>query len=429
MSNVRLRLTAALRQQFPDEFLWGASVSAHQVEGGTYNQWTKWELETAKQSALKARDRWYWLPIWDDVRAEATDPANYVSGDGVQHYRQYREDFRILKALGLNSFRFNIEWSRIEPEEGTFNLPAIQHYKAYIAALKQEGIEPLVGIWHWTVPVWFEERGGFRKKTNLVYWRRFIEKIADELDWSGIRYVTTLNEVNTYVGMTHIVGDFPPQTKSLLTAARVYQVLLAAHKVAYKTLKARHAHLEVGLVHQINKVVPKDPGKFLDKLNSWLYWYNSSGWFMARVKRHIDFVGLNYYFVDYRSGKDTVISSNPKEPLNDLGWYMEPSGIEHALKDAYRRYKKPIIVAENGVADKHDRFRGWWITETMHALAEAKRSGVDLKGYFHWSLLDNFEWQYGWFPKFGLVQVDRSTMKRKVKPSAKMWASWLRSSR
>lgn len=420
------RLTSALKKQFPEDFLWGASTSAHQVEGGTYNQWTKWELETAARSAAEAESRWDWLPIWKDVREAAADPHNYVSGDGVDHYRRYKEDFAILKSLGMNSFRFSIEWSRIEPEEGTYNLPALQHYKEYVKTLRDMGIEPLPNLWHWTVPVWFEEKGGFRKRSNLVYWQRFVEKVADELDWADVKYLTTLNEVNTYVGMTHVAAEFPPQKKSFFTAMLVYRNLASAHKTAYRIMKRRHPHLSLGIVHQINKIVPKDASKFLDRCNAWLYWYQSSGWFMARINASLDFIGLNYYFVDYRSGRDTIVSSNPKEPLNDLGWYMEPAGIKDALLDAAQRYSKPILITENGVADMHDSFRMWWIAETIHAIADARRAGAEVIGYLHWSLLDNFEWQYGWFPKFGLVSVDRATMKRTVKASAKTYAKWLK---
>lgn len=425
MKDIPLRLTKALLDQFPSDFLWGASTSGHQVEGGNYDQWTKWELETATKSAREAQRRWQWLPVWDDIAKDANNPENYVSGDGVAHYRLFREDFKLLKSLGMNSFRFSIEWSRIEPEDGVFNLPAIQYYKQYISEMKRLGIEPLLNLWHWTVPVWFEEKGGFKKRNNIAYWQRFIEKIADELDWSDLKYVTTLNEVNTHVAMGYVVGEFPPQQKNYFSAAMVYRNLVTAHKVAYRLLKLRHPHLQVGLVHQLNKIVPKRLNHLGDKINAWFYWYASSGWFMARIRRQLDFIGLNYYFVDYREWNDTSVSSNPSSPLNDLGWYMEPSGIKYALDLTYKKYKMPIIVTENGVADLHDKFRYWWIVETIHAISEARRGGCDVRGYLHWSLLDNFEWQYGWFPKFGLVSVDRTNMKRTVKTSAKKYSVWL----
>lgn len=425
MARIESRLTLELRKTFPDDFLWGASVSSHQVEGDTYNQWTKWELEHAAESASESEKRWSWIPAWEDVRAEAKDPDNYVSGHGIRHYKHYRQDFKIAKALGLNTFRFNIEWSRIEPQEGTFNVEALQHYRRYVKALVSEGLEPIVGLWHWTVPVWFEEKGGFSRSSNLKYWRRFVEKVSDELDWSHIEYALTMNEPNTYVAMSYIMGEFPHRNRSKLEALRTYRVLTKAHKIAYRVMKLRHPHLKVSLAYQVNKIIPKDEARLLDRLNARTYAYLNQWWFLGRVKKQLDFLGLNYYFTDYREKFQTFPSSNPPRPLNDLGWYMEPAGIDMAISDAYRRFKLPIIVLENGVADMADKDRLWWITETMHALAAARRSGAKVFGYCHWSLLDNFEWQYGWFPKFGLVSVNRETYKRTVKKSAKLWGQWL----
>ena len=137
-------------------------------------------------------------------------------------------------------------------------------------------------------------------------------------------------------------------------------------------------------------------------------------------------MGFNYYFADYRTGRKINFDINHEKPVNDLGWHMEPAGVAEVIKDIAKRYPgKPIIITENGVADMHDQYREWWLAETMTALAECINSGANVQGYLHWSLLDNFEWAYGWFPKFGLIAVDRKTMKRTVKKSAKVWAQWL----
>ena len=143
-------------------------------------------------------------------------------------------------------------------------------------------------------------------------------------------------------------------------------------------------------------------------------------WFLKRIRKYQDFVGFNYYFADYYKGFKV---SNPQFPLNDLGWYMEPEGLYPSLLRAWAHFKKPIIITENGVADMHDQYRQWWIEETIIAMERAISEGIEIKGYFHWSLLDNFEWSFGWWPKFGLVEVDREHgMKRTIRPSAKWFA-------
>lgn len=144
-----------------------------------------------------------------------------------------------------------------------------------------------------------------------------------------------------------------------------------------------------------------------------------------RVVKHSDFIGFNYYFTDYYQGFKKV---NPANPHNDLGWYMEPAGISDVIVNAWMRYRKPILITENGVADANDMHRQWWLEETMHALMVSRKAGVDLIGYMHWSLLDNFEWKYGWWPRFGLIKVDRERdMKRIVRPSAIWWSKVLKS--
>jgi beta-glucosidase len=415
------RLTSELRDLFPDDFIWGSSVSAHQVEGGNINQWTIWEQEHAAEFSKSAEERWSSLPIWGAIKNDAAKPESYISGDAVNHRKLFKQDFIINKQLGLNTLRFSIEWSRIEPEEGVFDIEAIKFYRSYIEELLKLGQTPIVTLWHWTLPTWFADKGGFSKRANLEYWQRFVEKITDELDWSKTTYVLTVNEPNTYMGMSYAIGEFPPGEKKYLRSLYVYYNLALAHRIAYRVLKSRHKHLKIAPALQINNVVPARKNNVIDRTmvvaEQYFYW-----WFMARA-RNYDFVGMNHYFTDVRKGL-SLLGHQP-QPHNDMGFYMDPAGIELAIKKSYKKLKKPILITENGVADREDQYRLWWLTETIHALANARRSGVDVIGYVHWSLLDNFEWQFGWMQKFGLVSVDRTTMKRTVKQSAKSWANWL----
>ncbi len=406
---------------FPKHFFWGASIASHQVEGNLENQWSVWELAHAKELAQTSHQRLSWLPKWHDVKNRAEDPNNYVSGTGIQHFQRYKEDFDLIGKLNLNSFRFGIEWSRLEPNEGEWNEDAVAHYRNYIKELRSRHIEPFLNIWHWTMPTWFADKGGFKKKANIVYFERFVQKVAEEFV-DDINYVITLNEPNVYASFGYITNEWPPQEKSWLSFLRVYWNLTRAHKRAYRILKSKKPSLQIGVAAQLANIQAKRPHNFFDELSTKWMRYFWNWWFLKRINKCQDFVGFNYYFTDYYTG--LIKKENPKVPLNDLGWYMEPEGLYPLLLRTWVRFKKPIFVTENGVADEKDEYRRWWLEETIVAMERAISEGVDLRGYFHWSLLDNFEWSYGWWPKFGLVQVDREhDMERRIRPSAKWFAA------
>lgn len=409
---------------FPKNFFWGASTASHQVEGRTVNQWSEWELAHAKEMAQTAHERLSWLPNWSQIKASAENPENYVSGKGVEHYSRYREDFDILKQLNLNAFRFGIEWSRLEPEEGKWDETEVEHYKSYIKELRSRHIEPVLNIWHWTMPTWFTDKGGFEKRSNVHYFERLVQKVADEFA-DDLTYIITLNETNVYSSFSYITGEWPPNRKNFYQFWKVYGNLVRAHKRAYKILKTKKPGLKIGIAQQLANIQAKRPHNFFDELSTkWMrYFWNWS--FLKRIKNQQDFIGFNYYFSDYYTG--LAKRQNPKVPVSDLGWYMEPEGLYPLLLRVWARFKKPIFITENGVADANDEYRRWWLEETMIAMERAISEGVDLRGYFHWSLLDNFEWAYGWWPKFGLVEVDREHgMKRTIRPSAKWWADELK---
>lgn len=412
---------ADLEQLFPEDFLWGASTSGHQVEGGNYDQWTIWELAHAKELAAGSEKRLSNLPDWPAIKAEASQPDNYISGKGVDHYHKYREDFAIVRKLNLNSLRFTVEWSRLEPEAGVWDEREVDHYHNYIAELKKQGIEPVLTLWHWTHPAWFEDRGGFGRKENLSFWMRFVQKVADEFG-SEVRYILTVNEPNIYVVYREFNGNVhvPPQAP-LPQRLLMFWRLIKAHKLAYRVLKRTNPALQISAAVQIgnNEVKPR---KFTGKLAAW--GVNKLNYFFYdRTRRYNDFIGFNYYFTVYFDGFKT---KQPAKPLSDLGWYMEPGGVGEVATKLWLRYHKPVMVTENGLADDADEQRQWWLKETMIALVKAQNAGVKLIGYMHWSLLDNFEWSYGWWPHFGLVKVDREGgMKRIVRPSAVWWSKQL----
>lgn len=399
--------------QFPKHFLWGAASAAHQIEGGQHNQWTVWELENAKVLAETAKYGAKYLPKWDEVKVEATNPANYISGKTADHYHKYAEDFALLKKLNMNAWRFSIEWSRIEPEEGAWSAEAIQHYRQYFKKLKALDIEPIVTLWHWTVPLWFSQQGGFAKRENIKYFERFAAKIFEEFG-REFTYVITLNEPEIYVAKSYWLGEWPPQIRSKYQGFRVLMNLLAAHKRVYKMAKQVGRKYKVSIAKNSIYQVAGDDAKLTQFTAAMARW-TEDYFILNRIKKQLDFIGLNYYMTNryygYRRHNDNL-------RINDLGWGMHPANLEFVLKDLADRYNLPIIITENGVADRDDEYRKWWLTHTIMAMNKAIHDGVHLEGYLHWSLLDNFEWSSGFWPRFGLAEVDYKTQARTLRPSA-----------
>ena len=409
-------------KSFPKDFLWGGSTAAHQVEGNTHNQWSEWERANAQRLAGAAAKRLSWLPNNKEILPKATDPDNYISGNGVEHYSRYKEDFALLKKLHMNAYRFSIEWSRLEPVEGQWDEKEVEHYCQYLAEIRKLDIEPVLTLWHWTMPVWFTDKGGFEKRRNVRYFIRFVQKIA-ELYGKDVRYVMTLNEPNVYAMLSYLTGEWPPQKKNIFLGLKVYWNLVLAHREAYRILKQANPSLIVGVISQLSNNQPKKPHAWLDRTIARLAEYAWNCWYLDRIRGTTDIIGVNYYFTQYYHGFG---APNPKQPLNDLGWYMEPGGILPLLERLWKRYHVPLIITENGLADARDLRRQWWLRETIGAMEKALATGVDLRGYLHWSLIDNFEWAFGWWPKFGLIEVDRTTMRRTIRPSARWFAEYIK---
>ncbi len=416
------------QKEFPKDFMWGASISGYQTEGGNHSQWTEWEQRHAPELAKSAEARLKHLSVWPEIKKEATKQSNYVNGRGVDHYNRYKKDFELLKQLNLNAFRFGVEWSRIEPKEGQWDQKEIQHYKDYIHELRKRGIEPVMNVWHWSMPTWFTAKGAFKHRRNLKYFYRFVQLVADEL-CGEVTYVLILNEPNVYSTYGYLAPEpvtnvhWPPEEKSVISFAKVFLNLVKAHKHSYYILKHAKPSLQVGMAQHLANIQAKRPHNLFDEeITQWMrYFWN--WWFLRRTRMEQDFIGFNYYFSDYYRFKLPVKPEDPKTPASDMGWYMEPEGIYPLLLRVWAHYKKPIIITENGVADMHDEYRRWWLEETIVAIERATSEGVKVIGYFYWSLLDNFEWSYGFWPRFGLVKVDRAKgLRRTIRPSAKWFA-------
>ena len=417
---------------FPKGFYWGSSTSAHQVEGGNHNDWAEWEKENADILAREAKDKWQ---DWQIKKfPEMLTPQNYISGRACDHYNRYEEDFDIAKSLGQNAHRFSIEWSRIEPEEGKFDEKEIEHYRKVLQALKKRGLEPFVTLWHYTNPTWIRDIGGWENKKTVEYFLRYVGKIADELG-KDIKFWIPINEPAVPMAWGYITGVFPPQRRSLFRAWKVMNNFVSAHKKSYVLLHEKLGDkIQVGstsLYHYYNPYNKYNP---LDQLITKIIYYFGDVYTTNWVKNYGDFIGLDYYFTDIikfsfsskacnaRRKYPFVQLKNPSDWISDLGWYVYPQGLYHVLKILKERYNKPIYVAENGIADKDDEARDKFIKENIFWMHQAMSEGVDVRGHFYWSLLDNFEWDKGYWPRFGLVSVDYKTMKRTIRPSAREYA-------
>ncbi len=398
---------------FPKKFLWGASVSAHQVEGNTHNQWTPWELENAKSKAAQAVYHLSDLESWPEIEAEAKNPQTYVSGDTADHYNRYEEDFDLLTKLNMNAFRFSIEWSRVEPTEGAWSVEAIEHYKQYVGALKQRGIEPVLTLFHFTLPPWFVAKGGFESRSNVKYFIRFAEKVLHELG-QNIRYVITINEPEIYAHESYLAGNWPPNVTSKWRLWRVMNNLAHAHNQVARLAHATSRRYKVSLAKNSAYFYAGDDA-WLSRKSAEVMQYFQDDYFLKKVVKSCDFLGVNFYFSNRVYGYRV---HNPDKKVSDMGWDLSPADIQHALERLDEKYHLPIIVTENGLADGEDHYRQWWLTQTLIGMQKAMDNGVKVDGYLHWSLIDNFEWDKGTWPRFGLVHVDYTTKKRTLRPSA-----------
>lgn len=410
-----------LELKFPKNFLWGVATSAHQIEGGQHNQWSVWELENAKALAAQSSYQFDDLSNWPEVKRSAQTPSNYVSGRATEHYARFAEDISLVRKLNLNAFRFSIEWSRVQPEQGAWDAGAVKHYKEVLAELKKQGIEPMVTLFHFTLPVWFAEMGGFEKRANVTFFVEFAERILSELGGT-IRYVITINEPEIYASQSYLEAKWPPQVQNRAQYRRVLANLAFAHNTIAKKLHAASRRYRVSVAKNSAYIYPGDDSALSVRAAAVMQ-YQRDDMFLRKVIKQCDFLGVNYYFSERVYGYRV---HNPDERLNDLGWDMQPQYLERALERLSEKYKKPIIVTENGLADASDEDRQWWLMQTILAMQRAMRSGVELLGYFHWSLTDNFEWDKGYWPRFGLYAVDYRTMERTPRPSAVWFAKVLK---
>ncbi|MEX0913299.1 MAG: glycoside hydrolase family 1 protein [Candidatus Paceibacterota bacterium] len=390
---------------FPENFYWGAATASYQVEGGIENV------------------------DWAKAAREGKVP---VCGLACDHYNRFEEDFDIAKELGHNAHRLSVEWARIEPEEGKFNEEEIEHYRQVLRALRERGMKPFITLWHFTSPQWFVDKGGFEHKDAPQIFARYcvyvVEKLGDLCD-----SYSTINEALPYTSNGWRRGTWPPfkkwpgidrvgvptysnfhKMKEEISMGNIFKYfyvlrnLAKAHNQAYDAIKSVRTAANVGIVHHVLLFHSNDNlfNKLRAKFMNW-HWTHQH---LSRVYKKCDSIGLNYY-LHRKFGETSVYQKT------DMDWDVYPEGIYAALKMLWR-YKKPIYVTEAGVADHDDDIRADYIKKQVEAVGRALSEGVDVRGHMYWSLLDNYEWALGFEKRFGLVEIDYSTLERKIRPSA-----------
>lgn len=386
---------------FPKDFLWGSATSAHQVEGGNRNDWRVWE-ETEGN-------------ILDGTTSEIAD----------DQYNRFEEDFSLAKKLGHSIHRLSIEWSRIEPTEGVWNKEVLKHYHHVFDDLKKKGFTIMLTLHHFTNPIWFAEKGSWESRRAPYYFNRFTEKIVQEYK-NKIDLWCTINEPNVYASNSFLRGQWPPQKKSVWSYWRVTRHLAKAHRLAYATIHRIQKNAQVGIAQNVFSIESYQWWELDDYIKMRLVNYFWNHHFFRLSPRTHDFVGVNYYFHTRirKSGLLSIQTIDAREEHregSDLGWELYPIGLFQAIMNM-RQYGVPIYITENGVAAVNDHRRSRFIVASTKEVYHAIRAGVDVRGYCYWSLLDNFEWNKGLEPRFGMIAVDYATQKRTPRNSAYVFA-------
>lgn len=409
-------------KKFP--FFWGAATSSHQVEGGNrHNDWWAWE----QSGRLK-----------------------FPSGDACDHFRRFHEDFELIASLGHNAYRFSIEWSRIEPEEGKWDFNALATYGEMIRVLRKKNIEPIVTLHHFTNPQWFAEKGGWLLPNAADYFARYVRKVVETIG-HDVNFWITINEPLIFLSHSYYLGVWPPGHHSFKDAIKVFENLLLAHIKAYQVIhwlyEAKFHHpVWVSIAKHILYSEPCRKYSLADRLTVFLRgWFFNDLFLRAAVSgflffpgifckilpfhHTLDFIGINYYsrhFVRFHgfaeeaalfgSICDETHHGSETIERNSLGWQVYAEGLYKTLIHL-KKFGLPLMITENGICTQDDEQRCRFIQTHLEAVRRAQKK-VPIMGYLYWSLLDNFEWDKGFDPRFGIVDVDFKTFQRKVRKSA-----------
>lgn len=428
--------------KFPQGFMVGASTAAHQVEGNNVHS-----------------D--YWLQ-------ENVEHSQFVepSGEAVDHYHRYEEDIRLMAEAGLNAYRFSIEWARIEPKQGEFDENEIEHYRKVIACCKENGVEPVVTLHHFTSPAWVISRGGWENEEVVDWFANYVQYVVKHLG-SELRYICTINEANMRLQLAAIMKKYMGQMAGgqqeekkapkegdvqvglnldqgmntmmlgMVECAKAFGLqdprgihtfvsmctpegdilVMKAHQAAKKVIKELYPDIKVGLTLSLHDMQPATGGE--DAAHK--EWEEEFSHYLPYIAED-DFLGVQSYTRQCFDEKGNKYTPEGVE-LTQMGYEFYPQAIANVVRAAAKEFKGDLIVTENGVATADDSRRQEYIKEATAGLQACIADGIPLKGYLHWSLMDNFEWQKGFSMQFGLIAVDRSNMKRTPKESLSLLGS------
>jgi|SRR3989344_5732183 len=388
---------------FPEGFLWGAATSAFQVEGNNVNSdWWAWEGKN--------------------------QPEEKRSGQAADQYNRFEQDFILAKSLKHNSHRLSIEWARIEPREGEFDQNEIDHYVKVLKYLKSLNLTVMLTLWHFTNPTWIAEKGGWENGKTAWYFNRFVEKIVPEIK-DYVDFWITVNEPGVYTFMGYLGGDgsgiFPPGKKSNWAAFKVMRNLANGHKKAYKMIHKLVDKPLVGVAQNLNSFDAYHKHSIFEQLAVIVSDMFSNHSFYWLTKNHHDFIGVNYYFHHRYERKKGLMprlidTSTHRKEVSDLGWEIYPEGLFNVLADVSDGL--PIYITEVGIATTNDDRRTRFLITYLQEVYRAIAAGIDIRGFFYWSLIDNLELHRGFDPRFGLVEVDFKTQRRTARASAHVYA-------
>lgn len=398
---------------FQEGFKLGVATASTQIEGNMpKNNWTQ-------------------LASIDGAISDhsSPNPAN-------DHYRLYKEDIDMMAQMGIKYYRMSLEWGRIEPDDGLFVEKEIQHYINEIKYLQSKGIEPLVTLHHFSNPQWFENKGGFLNKDAVKDFIRYVDYVACRLK-GLVKNYCTINEPNIYATNSYLYGTWMPRHKKVTETIKVISVLSQCHCKAYKILKQYDPECQVGYAMNVAYFAPSREDKKSDINGAKLFdamfqtkvlkvFTNGGSCFPYNSKSpkgdYADFVGLNYYLRMYMKGF-TIVDA-PKDAFKtDFGWDVYPDGLRQLVIKYHDLFKKDIYITENGIADKSDCHRPWYLYEHLYAIHDLEF----VKGYYHWTFIDNWEWASGHDMKFGLIELDVKTQNRSIRKSGLMYSNLIAS--
>src|ERR1035437_8353427 len=381
--------TTPTGRAFPDGFTWGTATAAHQIEGGNTNCYW-WEFEHAP----------------DSVCAES-------SGDACDSWDRWEEDADLVAGLGLDNYRFSVEWSRIEPAEGEISRAALAHYRRQCEGLRARGIDPVVTFHHFTTPRWLAAQSGWENGMAIERLGHFCGVVAEELA-DVMSRACTINEPNVVATMGWHAGLFPPGKTDKELSYRVGANLVAGHRAALEAIRDAAPGVPVGLTLSMTDYQLAPDGEQQ----------------LASIRRHAedvfldgtggdDFLGVQAY-TRMLIGPTGWAGCEPGVPVLDMGYEFYPQSLGNCLQRAwdYTGATLPLLVTENGIGTTDDAQRIDYVRRALRGVLDVIAEGIDVRGYTYWSLLDHFEWVFGYRPRFGLVGVDRSTFARSPKPSA-----------